>query len=486
MRSRLALLAPMLVAACGGSPQQAPVKHAADSDAHPHKAAVAALVQPLIDAEYAPGIVVGLYDAGKVEVYGFGKGPGNRAPDAYTLFEIGSVTRAFTSLLLTDAVQRKEVGLDTNLADLLPPGVTVPTRDQRTITLGELATHTSGLPRMPPSIAAKGNVADPFAKYGEDALYSDLVHTQLGVAPGAGIIVSNFGAGVLGFALGRKLGLGFGAALAARVLEPLGLGSTYLAVPAGAKVRRATGTSSELVPVPYWYFDALAGSGALISDAHDLLVLVNAELEASSGSSQTLRKAMSLSQEPQLDHPTGDNEGLGWNIDSAGRYWQSGQTGGFYAFVGFDPKTRRGVVVLASTALKLLDRISGDMYKVLAAEGTTPLEAPTPVQLQAYAGTYTLGDEKIVIELKGTRAYILGRGVPPYRLVPINEHEMWIEPLQGVLGFQRSGDKVVRVVFVVGDQQVYAMRVPDAPAPAPGPPPPPSPPTLSPTPPPKP
>src|SRR5580698_10560078 len=140
------------LAACGSSshgPTTKPPPAATEHESH--KTKVAALIQPLIDAEYATGIVVGLYEGGRTEVYGFGKGPGNRPPDASTLFEIGSVTKVFTALMLADSVQRQEVALETNLADLLPPGVTVPTKDKRTITLGMLATHTSGLPRVPPS-----------------------------------------------------------------------------------------------------------------------------------------------------------------------------------------------------------------------------------------------------------------------------------------------------------------------------------------------
>src|SRR5580698_599791 len=234
------------LAACGSSshgPTTKPPPAATEHESH--KTKVAALIQPLIDAEYATGIVVGLYEGGRTEVYGFGKGPGNRPPDASTLFEIGSITKVFTSLMLADAVQRQEVALETNLSDLLPPGVTVPTgEDKRTITLGMLATHTSGLPRVPPSLVQKENAPDPYAKYGEEALYNDLIRTPLVAGPGNKVVYSNFGAGVLGFALGRKLGNGFAVALEGRVLQPLGLGSTFVAVPPGAKVRRATGTNT--------------------------------------------------------------------------------------------------------------------------------------------------------------------------------------------------------------------------------------------------
>lgn len=454
MRSWLAL---MLVAACGSS-TQAPVKPVV-VDRTPHKAIVTALFKPLVDAEYASGIVVGLYDAGKTEVYGFGKGPGNQPPDASTLFEIGSVTKVFTSLLFADAIQRQEVSLETELSDLLPPGVTAPTRDKRTITLGMLATHTSGLPRLPPSLRDKENLPDPYAKYGEEALYDDLIHAQLAGTPGTSVVYSNFGAGVLGFVLGRKLGTSYAVALEGRVLQPLGLGSTFLSVPEAAKYRRTTGTNADLQPVSYWYFDALAGAAALVSDAHDMLSLIDDELDAASGSHAALRQAMHLTQQPQLDHPDGDNEGLGWEIDSAGRYWHNGQTGGFHSFVGFDTKTRRGVVILASTGAAVFDRFAELLYQAMAGETVKPPEIPTTAQLAPYVGTYSLSGENLVVSLKGKRMYITGRGAPPFRMLPLNDHEMWIEQLQSVVNFQKQGNDVVRAVFFVGNQQMFANRV---------------------------
>lgn len=451
----------VVLAACGGTAPRvvAPVITAPGADPDgPHRAAVAAQVQPLIDGEVAAGVVVGLYDAGKLEIYGFGKGPGGAAPTGNTLFEIGSITKVFTSLLLADAVQRHEVDLDTPVAELLPPGVTVPTADKVAITLRHLALHSSGLPRLPPRIEHHVEVPDPYAHYGEDALYADLIATTLDSTPGTKIEYSNYGAGLLGFALGRKLGGGYAKVLSARVLGPLGLADTYLTVPAAAKSRLATGTNPELVPVSRWTFDALAGAGALVSTARDQLKLVDAELDAAAGSKQPLRQAMHLTQEPQLDH-TGDNEGLGWQIDQAGRYWHNGGTGGFRSFVGFDPKTRRGVVLLASTASSLVDHVADVMYKVLDNESVAVKPLATVEQLAAYPGTYDVSGSKIEVSVVGKWLYVEGPGEPKIRLVPISDHEFWIEQLQSIVVFERDGDKVTRAVFVVGGNRLAAQRV---------------------------
>jgi len=100
-----------------------------------------------------------------------------------------------------------------------------------------------------------------------------------------------------------------------------------------------------------------------VSTAHDQLRLIEVELDAASGGSLPLRHAMKLTQEPQLDR-TGNNVSLGWTIDGTGRYWHNGSTGGCHAFVGFDPKTKRGVVLLASTATSAIDRLPDGFREV--------------------------------------------------------------------------------------------------------------------------
>ncbi len=448
------------VAACSHSAHVAPPPPVIESDAGPHRELVEAQVKPFLDAELVSGLVVALYDVGKTEIYGFGSGPNNAPPDGTTLFELGPVTKIYTSLLLADAVQRRELDLDTPLADLLPPGVTVPVRDRVVVTLKHLALHSSGLPRLPPGLVTHAGDPDPYAKYGEDALYHDLIRTELDATPGTKINYSTYGAGLLGFVLGRKLGGGYAKVLGDRVLRPLELKDTFLTVPAAAAPRRATGTTDDLAPAVPWTFDALAGAAALVSTARDQLRLVEAELDAAAGGALVLRRAMHLTQEPQLER-SGDNEGLGWMIDSAGRYWHNGTTGGFHAFVGFDPKNKRAVILLASTATSLVDRLSDAMYKILEDSNAAPAPAKfvTAAELVPFAGTYDLSGTKPKVSVDGKRLYLEGPGEPRHRLCPISDHEFWMESLQSVVVFEKTGDKVVRVVFGIGDHMLAAPRI---------------------------
>ena len=451
------ITAVLLVAACGGTPRVAPAPPAPPAPT-PHQAAVTAQIQPLIDNEIASAVVVGLYDAGKTEVYGFGKGPGGAPPTATTLFEIGSVTKVYTSLLLADSIQRREVSLDQPVSELLPTGVSVPTRDGKVITLATLATHSSGLPRLPPSILP--NAPDPYAKLGEDALYADLAHTSLEFTPGDKIVYSNYGVGLLGFAIGKKLRIGYPRALADRVLVPLGLTDTFFTVPAAAASRRATGTDSDLRPVNPWTFDALAAAGALVSDARDQLKLIDAELAAAAAPTDKtgLRPALRLTQEPQLVHD-GENEGLGWQIDRFGRYWHNGGTGGYHSFVSFDRKTRRGLVILSATSVSTIDQLVDALYGVLAGANVTAPSYPTPDKLAPLAGHYDFQGMKVEVVVRGKRLYVDGPGEGPIRMIPLGGRQFWIEQLQSIAVFDEVDGKIARVLFQIGDHQLAAPRV---------------------------
>lgn len=454
----LVVLGAGLAASCGGARRSAAASPPIAIDVERFREPVEAQVQPFLDAELVTGLVVGLYDAGKTEIYGFGRGPGGRPPDGTTLFELGPITNVYTALVLADAVQRREVEFDTPIAALLPPGVTVPIRDKIAITLRQLALHSSGLPRQPPSVTARGAAPDPYAGYGESALFNDLIHTDLEATPGTQISYSPYGAGLLGFALGRKLGGGYAKVLADRVLRPLGLEDSFVGVPAALAARRAAGTTEDLTAAPPWTYDALAGAGAVVSTARDQLRLVDAEVGAATGSTAVLRRAMRLTQEPALAR-TGPNEGLGWLIDGAGRYWHNGGTGGFHAFVGFDPKSRRGVVLLAATATSLIDRLADPMYKVLEGAAPPPAKLAGAAELAAFAGSYDLGGTPLQVVVEGKRLYLAVPGEPRHRMAPLSDHEFWIEALQSLTAFENDGDKVSRVVFGIGDRRIAAPRV---------------------------
>jgi serine-type D-Ala-D-Ala carboxypeptidase/endopeptidase len=457
MRHVLAIAA--IVGCSGSSPAPVtPVKPAADTDpAGPHRAAIAAQIAPLIDAELATSIVVGINDAGRFEIYGFGKGPDGKPPTGRSLYELGAITKVYTALLLADSVQRREVDLETPASELLPPGVTMPVRDQQVITLRHLVNHSSGLPPLPPSLGRTAKREDPLAGYDENRLYADLVQTQLAFAPGQRWLVSEYGSGVLGTLLARKIGTPFEDVLMMRIIKPLALADTFITVPAAAAARRVQGTNQDLAPVKPWSWGPLAPAGALVSSARDQLTFLEAQMDAAAGGRTPPRPAMRFTQEGQL-RGTGPNLGLGWQIDSEGRYWHNGTTNGFHSFIGFDTKQRIGIVILSSSSTPIVDQVAFRLYKVLANEPVKAPVMPTTEQLQRYAGTYDFSGQALKMFVEGKRMYVEGPGEPRIRMLPISDHEFWIHSLQAIVSFEEDAGKITRAVFIVGEQRMAAPR----------------------------
>ena len=207
--------------------------------------------------------------AGRLSIASYGRaGLGRRTrPDGRSVFQIASLTKIFTALLLADAVQRREVGLDDPLARHFP--VAAPAFEGRAITLRDLATHTSGLPLRPASRADRDQ-NDPYAGYSETDLHNDVLAIRLDRAPGAAFAYSNFDYGLLGDALCHRLGRSYGELLASRILEPLGMADTGLAAPAAAASRRVDGYDPAFQPMRPWDFGALAPAGGLFSTIDDL------------------------------------------------------------------------------------------------------------------------------------------------------------------------------------------------------------------------
>lgn len=178
-----------------------------------------AITARIATGEY-PTMVVAVGDGDRSHVYGFGKLANGKAPDADTLFQIGSVTKTFTATLLAEAVERGEVKLDTPVAKLLP-GFTFPSRNGKAITLGELAMQDSGLPRLPSNML-HANSSDPYAEYDAAKLKAFLAGYKLPRDPGAKYEYSNLGLGLLGHALARHAGTSYAKLLQLRIFGPLG------------------------------------------------------------------------------------------------------------------------------------------------------------------------------------------------------------------------------------------------------------------------
>lgn len=296
-----------------------------------------------------------------------------RPPDERSFYEIGSITKVFTGLLLARMVEDGQVALDDPVAALLPPGTVVPTREEVAITLGHLTTHTSGLPRLADNMPA-GDPRDPYADYTVRHLYAFLAGHALASRPGASVTYSNVGVGLLGHALGRRDGRAWVGAIRAKVLDPLGLVDTTPTLSAEQRARAVAGLGPAGAEVPTWTFtDASAGAGALRSTARDLARWLRAELRPASS---PLSASLARTQEPLVQGDDGRQVGHGWFLFDEGQVlFHNGGTGGFRAFVGAVPTEGRAVVLLASTTDPVTDAVGLAALAMLRGD---PTRGPRP------------------------------------------------------------------------------------------------------------
>ncbi len=291
---------------------------------------------------------------------------GKGAPPATdALFALGELTQVFTGALLALMVDRAELRLDTPIAELIPRALLTDEAAGR-ITLEQLATHTSGMPHLPPNLdAGTQNPEDPFGHYSA-GLFGDFLRSYRPERPPPRPYADSLlGMGVLGHALSRRAGLNYGHALRDLLFKPLGLVDTTARVTEEQQPRLRPGHTARGKPVPAWTFPALPGAGALHSTAPDLLRFLDANLgRAEPG----LARALKLAQVPRAE--AGPNHmGLGWTVSQVRGHavvWRSSVMGGYTGFLGFAPAADAGVVLLADHGWSLL----------AALRGRVPLEAP--------------------------------------------------------------------------------------------------------------
>jgi serine-type D-Ala-D-Ala carboxypeptidase/endopeptidase len=321
----------------------------------PSDSAIREIIRGRVDAGTAVGIVVGVIEPdGRRRVVAYGKSGTARALDASTVFEIGSITKAFTGIVLAEMARRGEVRLDDPVAKYLPASVTVPSRNGREITLLDLATQSSGLPRLPDNLKPKDS-ANPYADYGAEHLYAFLSSHQLRRDVGAQYEYSNLGVGLLGHALALRAKTDLETLYRRYLLDPLGMRDTRVALTPSMRERLAPGHNEAGDIVSNWDVGVLGGAGGLRSTATDMLTFLAANIAADVDSARgALAPALHDSHVRRRDAgPTGMGIGLAWHIrpTSGGGsiVWHNGGTGGYRAFAGFDPVQRRGVVVLTNS-----------------------------------------------------------------------------------------------------------------------------------------
>jgi serine-type D-Ala-D-Ala carboxypeptidase/endopeptidase len=291
------------------------------------------------------GIVIGYAHEGQIEV----KVLGNESLNEQTIFEIGSLTKPLTGLLLADLANRGEVNLEDSINTLLPAEAQKPVFGA--VTLQTLATHTSGFPRLPPNMNwlwMLRHGKDPYATFSEVELYEGLAKTTPKDI-GKQSAYSNYGFGLLGFLLAKSQNESYEQLLKQTILEPLEMTSTYVTTqPSGVTV--AVPLTDRGRAGDRWTFqEPMVGAGAVKSNMHDMLLLLNACLNESA-----LSKDLVFATQPRFKLSNTDDVGLAWVISKQNNQtaiWHNGETGGYAAFLGFNLDTKQGLVILSNLTI---------------------------------------------------------------------------------------------------------------------------------------
>lgn len=307
------------------------------------------------------GMVIGLLDRQGSHVIssgGLGDGSG-REVDGDTVFELGSVTKPFTVLLALDAERRGEVRLDDPVARHLPNQVKMPVFEGKDITLGHLAAQDSGLPFHPGNLndwEKKGMTIQEALRtvnaYTAEDLYWFLPNCTLNVSPGMQFEYSNVGMALLGHALELKTGQSYEKLVTSRLCRPLGMEETRITLTAEMQTRLARGHLADGSPGENLKMQVLAPAGALLSTTNDMLKFAAANLQFSRSELSPLLARMQVrlhkgaarfgaTAMPWFDEDVYRPPGSDVMGHSGGGF-------GYLAFIGFDLKKKRAVVVMSN------------------------------------------------------------------------------------------------------------------------------------------
>lgn len=361
-----------------------------------------------------------------------------------TLFDLGSITKAFVALALADGVLRKDWAMD-DPVDLALPGVRLRDAQGEPLRLSDLATHRSGLPRMPGDLSRRELLA-PYGQYSEARLQTYLQTWQPRHARGEVFEYSNLGYGLLAVVLARRAGLSVDALLEQRVLQPLGITGVFIRrplprgedlAPSGPALmasleRRPNEASGHLArrPIAAWEFEALAGAIGLVGTVESLARFMQAALGLFA---HPLAEAFAMCLRPYTEgeHPL-HPFGLAWELARVGSgaaprmlFNQDGATNGFSSSLWIEPGRRRGCAVLSNAFMETRSLALLGLDSSITEADFNRTQA-SPEALAALDGDYRLGEDgRLQVRSHGTRLFANGPGLPRLELLARTERQFF-------------------------------------------------------------
>ena len=366
-----------------------------------------------------------------------GHAPGHADTSAErVIFEIGSISKVFTGILLADAVHAGKLGLDDTLAQRLPVKFADPATGA--VTLKQLATHTSCLPRLPGNLTSAAD-ADPYAPYDNRALFEYLANAKLEGKPPCEAAYSNLGFGILGVILETAWGKPWAEVVREKIAVPLGMTDTVQELSADQRSRFAEPWSGGERAQP-WTFKAMAGAGALRSTLADMSRFADALLAGAKG---PLGHVWPLLAGGHADMPSvGGKIGLGLiqaKDNGEDSYLHDGGTGGFRSTLLVRPGSGRAVVVLASNAAAEPQALLST-WQAAGREPVKRSEITLPAEvLDEYVGVYAIDSSARFTLLRrgdGLVARLTGQPFAP--LFASAKDEFFYKVVDAQLSFHRD------------------------------------------------
>lgn len=371
------------------------------------------------------------------------------------LFEIGSITKVFTGLLLAQAVEKGDISLDDALGKLLAGTVSFQSSATAAITLRQLITHSSCLPRLPPGMAESASTADPYASFTRSKLWDDLTNFKLESSPPCPAVYSNLGIALVGEVLSRYYNKPWADLVSERITQPLGMWDTVQDL--GSKTPRFAQGYNNQAKVSGWEFKAMAGAGALRSTVSDMLIFSRAVMAGSTG-------PLGPASQRMLD-PLGkfQNSEIGYAVFIRGQgntrsYMHDGLTAGYRAQWIISPGTQEAVIALISNShaptSKMQNLLLAGLYPTMAQP-----RKMAPDAVGEYAGTYRVDKTTAVaFVIQSGRLYrrLTGGG---YSLLLPAGTDIFVDPDVGVqYVFQRQSGQLTTVSLSQGGGGFTALK----------------------------
>ena len=390
------------------------------------------------------GMVAGIVDERGPRVIAFGQ-PNKQSTeklDGDSVFEIGSISKVFTTTLLADMVEQGEVRLYDPVSKFLPMSVYVPVRNGKEITLKDVATHSSGLPRMPGNFAPNSVMAkhlllcpicstdklaaELFERYSVEDMYEELSSYRLKRDIGSEYEYSNWGMAILGHVLALRAGTDYETLMKTRIAQPLSMNRTAVALTPEMREHLANAHNKDGKPTANWELLRFAGAGGIRSTANDLTKFMQANLGLiPSALSAAIGRAHQPAYQCCGEHPR-VQMGLGWFLEPQFNGMISlhnGSTAGYDAIMLLDREKRRGVVVLANSNIVIADiayhLLDSRQYPITDDPKRRKAIPADPKVLESLAGDYRLRTEKLLsITNEGDKLFAAFDGKKKVQIFP--------------------------------------------------------------------